>query len=152
MAFLVLFLVAAIFCALVSASQESAENAISSAKDAVKNCYYAVKQAESAGANVDALMVTLNDAAGLLSQAELAYASNDYDSAYTYATQSQNKLTGFISQATAQKETALQIGNQNYIFIIMSLVIAVGILCGGIAGWAALSRHERRHLHGSRTV
>ena len=77
-------------------------------------------------------MVTLNDAAGLLSKADLAYASNDYDSAYNYATQSQNGLNDIVSQANAQKAAAQQIGTQNFMFTILSLVAAVAIVCGGI--------------------
>ena len=150
--FFAVFLVATIFVSPVFADQGGAQNAISSAKNTIKNCYDAVKQAESAGANVDSLMVTLNVAAGSLSKAELAYASNDYDSAYTYATQSQSKLGDFTSQATALTANAHANATQNLVFTILSVAGSIGILCAGVAAWVVLGRRERRNFHGSSTV
>lgn len=150
--FFVVFLVAAIFVSPVFADQGDAQNAISSAKNTIKNCYEAVKQAESAGANVDSLMVTLNDAAGLLSKAELAYSSNDYDSAYTYATQCQSKLGDFTSQATTLADNAHANTTQNFDYVILSAVGSIGILCAGVAAWVVLGRRERRSIDGSSTV
>ena len=150
--FFAVFLVAAIFVSPVFADQSGAQNAISSAKNTIKNCYETVKQAESAGANVDSLMVTLNDAAGSLSKAELAYASNDYDSAYTYATQSQSKLGDLTGQATALTANAQANATQNFVFTILLVVASTGILCAGIAAWVVLGRRERRSTYGSPTV
>ena len=148
----ILFLFTAIFTSPVMAEQWSAQPAISSAKNTIKSCYDAVKESEAAGANIDFLMVTLNDAAGLLSKAELAYASNDYNSAVDYASQSKNKLNNFIPQANALKETAIKNNNQNFITIVLSLVVSVAILCVGIVAWVVLNRTERRNLNGSPTV
>ena len=89
-------------------------------------------------------MATLNDAAGSLSEAELAYASNDYNSAYTYATQSQTTLNGFISQATALQQNANNNDNQNFITIVLSITGSVAILCVGIFAWVILNRKGRK--------
>jgi hypothetical protein len=151
-AFLIILLITAIFSSPVSADQESAQTAISSAKTTIKSCYDAVNEAETAGANIDALTVTLNDAAGLLSKAELAYASNENDSAFDYANQSKNKLNDFIPQATALKGTAIKNQNQNFITIVLSLMVSVAILCVGTAAWIVLNRKERKNLNGSSTV
>ena len=140
------------FVSPVFASQGDAQNAISSAKNTVKNCYEAVKQAESAGANVDSLMATLNNAAGLLSKAELAYAGNDYASAYTYATQSQSQLGDFTSQASALTANAQANDTQNFVYVILSVVGSVGILCTGIAAWVISGRKKRGNFNGSPTV
>jgi hypothetical protein len=148
----ILFLFTAIFTSPVMAEQGSAQTAISSAKNTIKSCYDAVKESEAAGANIDFLMVTLNDAAGLLSKAELAYASNDYNSAFDYASKSKNKLNNFIPQANALKEDAIKNNNQNFITIVLSLVVSAAILCVGIAAWVVLNRKERRNLNGSPTV
>jgi hypothetical protein len=150
--FFAVFLVAAIFVSPVFADRGGSQKAISSAKDSLKNCYDAVKQAESAGANVDSLMVTLNDVAGSLSKAELAFAGNDYDSAYTYSMRCQSKLNDFTSQATALKENAQATATQNFVFTILSLAASIGILCAGITAWIVLGRRERRSFHGSPTV
>jgi ATP-dependent Zn protease len=142
-AVVILFITSASFASPVFADQNSAQTAIMSAQNNLKTCYDAVKQAQAAGANVDSLMVTLNDAAGLLSEAELAYASNDYNSAYTYATQSQSKLNGFTSQATALQQNAVNNDNKNFITIVSSIA-SVAILCVGIAAWVILNRKGRK--------
>ncbi len=126
------------------AQPSGAQNAISSAQETIKNCYLAVKQAQDAGANVDSLMVTLNEATSLLTKAQLAFGSNDNSAAYTYASQSQSKLGDFISQANAAKEGALAVGTQNSILSIVSLVVAIAIACGGAAFVLVLNRSERK--------
>jgi triphosphoribosyl-dephospho-CoA synthetase len=151
-AIMILFITTASFASPVFADQQSAQTAISSAKNTIKGCYDAVKESEAAGANVDSLMGALNDAAGLLSKAELAYASNDYDSAYSYATQSKSKLNGFISQAVALKETAINNDNQNFTIIVLSIIGSVAILCVGTIAWIVLNRKNRKNLNGPPTV
>jgi hypothetical protein len=138
----VIFLVATAFLAVpVFAEQGSA---ISSAQDTFKGCYDAIKQAQAAGANVNSLMTTLNEAAGLLAKAQLAEASGDYSSANNYAVQSQNQLNGFISQADSLKENAMSNSNQNLIIAIFSIIISVAILCAGIALFVVLNRKGGR--------
>jgi hypothetical protein len=149
---IILFIISGLFTSPVSAQQGSAQSAIISAQNKLRSCYGAVKDAEAAGANVDSLMATLNEAAGLLSEAELAYASNDYNSAYKYATQSQNKLNGLISQANALQESAVSSNNQNFITVILSVISSIAILCVGITAWVVLNRKGRKNLNGSSTV
>jgi hypothetical protein len=141
---IILFITTALFASPVFADQNSAQTAIMSAQNNLKTCYDAAKQAQAAGANVDSLMVTLNDAAGSLSEAELAYASNDYNSAYNYATQSQSKLNGFTSQASALQQNAINNDNQNFITLVSSVIGSVAILCVGIAAWVTLNRKQRK--------
>jgi hypothetical protein len=150
--FLAVFLVATIFVSPVFAQQGNAQDAISSAKNTIKNCYDAVAQAESAGANVDSLMVTLNDAASSLSKAELAYSANDYGSAYTYATQCQSKLADLTSQAATLKTDAQAAASQNFLINILLVAVSIGVLCSGIAAWVILGRRERRSVHEPSTV
>ncbi len=150
---LIVLLAAAIFCPIVSASQRSAQNIISTANETVKKCYLALQQAQSAGANVDTLMETLNNATAALSKAGLAYASGDFDSAYLYAAQSQSTLAGFTDQANAQAQAALAADAKKTNSIFLSLAVSAAILLSGITLWAALHRRERRlSLHGSTTV
>lgn len=141
---IILFITTALFASPAFADQNSAQTAIMSAQNNLKTCYDAAKQAQAAGANVDSLMVTLNDAAGLLSDAELAYASNDYNSAYNYATQSQSKLNGFTFQASALRQNAINNDNQNFITLVSSVIGSVAILCVGIAAWVTLNRKQRK--------
>jgi hypothetical protein len=81
LAIAVLLVTSVLFAAPAFAQQDSAQTAISSAQSTLVSCYSAAKDAEAAGANVTSLTATLNTAAGLLSQAELAYASSDYSTA-----------------------------------------------------------------------
>lgn len=144
-AVIVLFMSAAVFASPVFADQNTAQTAILSAQSSLKNCYDATKQAQNAGANVNSLTVTLNIAAQSLSEAQLAYASNDFDSAYTYAIQSQTTLNGFIPQAAALQQNANNIDNQNFLITILSIVGSIAILCVGIGAWIILNRQQRKN-------
>ena len=132
------------FAAPVFADQDSAQAAINALQNRLKTCYGAVEQAEAAGANVNSLMVNLNDAAGLLSKAQLAYASNDYNSAYTYASQSQKSLDNFVSQASALKANANQENAAVYLTTVLSTSTSVALLCVGIGAWLILNRQGRK--------
>ena len=152
LAFVAIFLIAAAFTSPAFAQQSGVQNAISSAQTAIKNSYDVAKQAESAGANIDSLMVTLNDAAELLSKAELAYASNNYNSAYIYATQCQSSLDNFAGQANALTTNAQANDSQNFVFTILPLAASIGLLCVGIAVWIVLGSRERRISDGSAKI
>ena len=136
-----------LFIGTVSASQGSAQTAIASAKQAIVNAYASVLQAESADANVNSLIVTLDDAANLLSKAELAYAARDYDSAYSYAGQIQSKLSGVALRADELKQDALSDVSQNSLFTSLSLAVSVAVLFAGIGVWAFLSKREARNIN-----
>ncbi len=142
----------ALFTSPVFAQQENSQTAIESAKKAIKDCYDGVKEAEALGANVTSLMVTLNSAAGLLSQAELAYASNDYNAAHNYATQSQSTLDGFTSQTATLKQNAINSQNENIALTIFSVIGSIALLCVGIGAWVSLSRKERKRFHGNSAI
>jgi ABC-type transport system involved in multi-copper enzyme maturation permease subunit len=131
------------------ASQGSAHSAISSAKSTIAQCYDAMQQAESAGANVDSLITKLNEAAGSLSNAELAYSSGDYATAYSAASQCQSQLGDFISQANTLQQSAEATRTQNFVFNVLSLTFSVSILCTGIAAWIILNKRERRTINGT---
>ncbi len=136
-----------LFIGTVSANQASAQAAIASAKQALVKAYTAVLKAESADANVNSLIVTLDDAANLLSKAELAYAARDYDSAYSYASQSQSKLAGVALRADELKQDALSGASQNLLFTSLSLAVSVAVLFAGIGVWAFLSKREARDIN-----
>ncbi|MGA2385831.1 MAG: hypothetical protein ABSG33_04785 [Candidatus Bathyarchaeia archaeon] len=143
-AIMILFVATALFSSQVFADPNDAKSAIISAQNTLKSCYDATKQAQAAGANVDQLTATLNKASGLLSEAQLAYAANDYSSAYTYAVQSQNELSGLISQATALQQNANNNDTQNLVIVILSIIGSVAVLSVGIAAWFILSRKGRK--------
>ena len=152
LAFVAIFLIAAAFASPAFGQQSGVQDAISSAQTAIKNSYDVAKQAESGGANIDSLVVKLNYAAELMSKAELAYASGDYDSAYIYATQCQSSLDNFVGQANALTTNAQANASQNLVLTILPLVTSVGLLCVGIAVWIVLGSRERRISDGSAKI
>ena len=125
----------------VWAEQSSAGTAISSAQNTILNCYNAAKEAEAAGANITAIVATLNEAGTLLSQAELAYAANDFDAAFNLAVQSQNALSDFIGEANTLKENALQQQNQDFLInVVGSIIGAFAVIVAGGVVWLLLKR------------
>jgi len=66
-------------------NQEVAASSISEAELSMAEAYEAVLDAESADADVSGLLVRLNDAAELLSEARMAFDAGDFDEAAGYA-------------------------------------------------------------------
>lgn len=126
---------------LVLGAQSDAAAAITSAKEQIVTCYQAVKDAESASANVTSLTAVLNDAGALLSRAELAYSTGDFDAARDLAVQSQGRLGNLVSEANALKETATQQRNQDFMInVVGSTVGTFAVLGAGAAVWFLLKR------------
>jgi hypothetical protein len=146
--FVIFFLVNSIYSTPTLANQGSAEAQISSARNLIKDCYFSVKEAEATGANISALMFTLNEAGILLSQAEMAYSAKEYNSAENYARQSKNKLNDFIFQATTLTQTASSIASLDFITMALSLIASIGIMCFGISVWLILKRKEKISSNG----
>jgi hypothetical protein len=125
----------------VFANQSDADAAISAAQNTFSSCYSSARMAESKGANITTLTNTLNEAGLLLSQAELAYSSGDFDSAGSYAVQSQNKLANFVVQADGLAQTAAQKQNRDFLVNVLgSSVGAVTVVVVGVALWVLLKR------------
>jgi VanZ family protein len=122
-------------------NQSDAAAALSSAQNTISSCYSSARIAESKGANITALTDTLNQAGLLLSQAELAYSSGNFDAAANYAVQSQNKLANFVAQADDLAQTAAQKRNSDFLFNVLgSSVGAVTVVVVGVTLWVLLER------------
>jgi hypothetical protein len=138
---------------VVVAAQTDAAAAITSAKEQIVTCYQAARDAEGAGANITSLTAILNDAGSLLSRAELAYSMNDFDTARDFAVQSQGRLDGFVSEATALKESAMQQRSQDFMInVVGSIVGAFAVLGAGAATWFLLKKRFKQpgaSVHGS---
>lgn len=138
---IVLLLVLAVAASPVWAEQAGVSTAISSAQTTILDCYNAARVAEAAGANITVLIGTLNEAGSLLSQAELAYATNDFDTAYDLAAQSQNTLSGFVAEANALRATALQQQNREFLVNVVGSVIGTFVVIAtGFAAWLLLKK------------
>ena len=131
--------------------QADAATAISSAKSTILSCYNAAKEAEAAGANITVLTGTLNEAAALLSQAELAYSTSNFGKALTLAVQSRNRLSNLIAEANTLKETATQQRDQDLVInVVGSAIGTFAVIIAGFAVWFLLKRkYEKAEAHDS---
>jgi len=114
----------------------------------------AVKEAEAAGANITVITSALNEAGSLLSQAELAYAANDFDAALNLAIQSQNRLSNFIGEANTLREIAVQQQNQDFLInVVGSIVGTFVVIIAGFAVWRFLKKKsETTEAHTSEST
>lgn len=125
-------------------SQSEAESQILLAEEEVFNCYWAVYEAEKAGADVSELLKRLNEAAWLLSQAKHAYNLEEYDLALSLANQSLAKLTSFVDKAISLKLSAERARFFDFMVnFVGSAVGAVAILVGGYGVWFYLKKREK---------
>jgi hypothetical protein len=125
----------------VWANEADVARAISSAKSTMLSCYSAAKEAEAAGANITAIVGTLNEAGSLLSHAELAYSAGDFDAALSFAVQSQNTLNSFIEEANALKETGTQQQITDFLInVVGSILGAFAVLAAGFVVWLFLKK------------
>lgn len=122
-------------------SQNEASSALTSAEESVVSAYQAVSKAEESGANVSSLLVRLNDAGWFLARAHMAYKSGDFDSALKFATQSQEKLNGFVADADALMKTAIREHYLDFMVnVVGSIIGAIGVICVGFIVWSFLKR------------
>jgi hypothetical protein len=123
------------------ASESDATIAVSEAQQRINVCYGAAADAAKAGANVTGLLSILNDAGGSLSRAELTLNQGDYNSAYSLALMSEEKLNGFEGVASGLKSSAVSAGNFDFeINVVGSSVGAVAVVVLGFVVWRLLRK------------
>ena len=126
---------------VLGVSEEEASTVLAAAESNVVACYSAVAEADEVGANVTALLTRLGEAGELLSLGELAFSKEDYDSALTYAGQSQEMLSGFADEAHDLEELAF---NEHYwsftTTILGSVIGVVVVVVGGVVFWFLLKK------------
>lgn len=125
---------------------QGAGSAVSQAQKALASSTEAVAKAQSEGANVDALMVTLIQAADLLSKAQLANSAGNYGTANDYASQCQSKLSGVTGEASSLQQAAANQKNQSSIFTTLTLLVSAALLVSGVVSWFMLNKRERRSI------
>ncbi len=127
----------------VLGDQIDAQTAISSAQTTMLTCYTAAKTAGTAGTNITTFIETLNTANTLLTNAQVAYTSRDYNTAYNLAVQSQATLSGFQTQLNSARDHAVAQKNQSFVVAEFSLVGAVALLGLGAASWFYLGKKKQ---------
>jgi hypothetical protein len=147
--FVVVFLVMLVWlvpvCFAVDASE--AGKAINQANQDLNAAYVKVAEADSAGADVSALMNELNSAGTYLSKANAAFNAGDYESASALATDCSNSVKGVESEA-ANLESYAQ-GAHDSMILLAVFVSAIGVVFVvvlGLMGWRLLKRRYFREI------
>jgi hypothetical protein len=136
-----LLMVGGFSSSFVAAQQSASSQAISDAQSRLISCFNAAHTAETAGANISRLTNTLNDAGALLSNAEHAYSIGNFTNAQRLAVESQNLLTGFVSEATSLTATAKQDSNMDFLVnVVGSVVGTILVLVGSIIVWRIIKK------------
>ena len=89
---------------LAGSDQEAASSVLSAAEDAILGAYDAFTEAEQAGANVSGLLVRLNEAAGLLAEARMAFEDGNFDEATNFA-----RLSSEFTREAASEADRLEV-------------------------------------------
>jgi hypothetical protein len=133
--------------AVSASSQSDARSSLTAAQGTVVDCYTAVSEAAKAGANVTSLLIRLNDAQELLTNADLAYGAGNFDSAREFAVESQTRLNGFVEEANASRENALHTQYWNFIInVVGSLAETVAVIISGFFAWHLLKKKLARDV------
>ena len=96
----------------VFAQTDQTASKLQVANNAIEQAFNVVLDAEKAGANVTSLLVQLNDAAGILAQAENSYRTGDNDTAIAQADSVLPIAQEVTTAAQNAKQTAL-VSSQN---------------------------------------
>jgi hypothetical protein len=132
-------------CFAVDGSEAS--NAIDHAERDLNTAYAEVAEADSAGADVSALLNKLNSAGIYLSEANAAFNAGDYESAIALAGNCSNAVSGVAGEA-ANLGSSTEVAHFNAVLsaVVVSIfgVIIVAVL--GFIGWRFLKRRYFREF------
>jgi hypothetical protein len=121
--------------------------AISRAEQTLGLTYNAVADAAASGADVSDMLLKLDVAGSLLSEAHADYRRGDFENALENAVSCENALIGLVNQATSLRAEALRLSNERF---IVSGIISVGglilVLVFGFLGWRFLKRWYFRRV------
>ena len=122
-------------------SSSDADAALTSANNKLVECLSATNAAEASGANISDLTNTLNNAGLLLSNAESAYSSGDFQTTVALSAQCQIVLTNFISTAASLQSSASQRRSMDFLVTVVGSIIGTAVvIVGSLAVWVLLKR------------
>jgi len=144
-----LFALSSALMPLVSASinQEVAGSTISEAEQSMAQAYEAVLDAERVGADISGLLVGLNDAAALLSQARMAFDVGDFEEATRFA-----ESTSEIGYDVVDEAELLEIEANNaqvyrsWWFLVISTLGVSVVIVASLLGYKYFKRHYYQRL------
>ena len=150
--------VSAVVCLLVLSSilmlsvsglsrQEEAASAISEADQSLAQAYNAVLEAERVGADVSGLLVKLNDAVGLLSEARKSFELGSFDEAVRFAQLSIEGGRGVVSGAESLEVDANSANVTRFWWFLVGSVLGLPIVVlASFVGYRYFKRLYYRRL------
>ncbi len=144
----VAILIAACFMPTCSAvTAEEANTAISQAEHDLNSAYVAVAAAETAEADISALLTKLSSAVDYLSRAHAAYKSGDYENANALAVECSSTVEGVAEDAASLKaDTEKARSDKLFLTTLLSSVGLVLLLAFGLLGWWLLKKRYSRRI------
>ena len=147
LAITVLFSLCFVPLGLAASSDEASEDLRLAGAD-LNSAFGAVAEAENAGANVSALLSTLNDADGFLSEGYAAYRNENFEGAVSSAAACSSTLKGVADAAVTMKLSAERIRSDKvFLTAVVSVVGLVMLFVLGFLVWGFLKRsYSKRAL------
>jgi hypothetical protein len=133
--------------ACAPSSQEVAVSSVSEAEQSIAQAYVAVLDAERVGGNVSGLLVRLNDAAGLLSNASTALDAGNFDEASRLAVLSRQVGGGVWDDAERLRVETVDAGVDRFWLLCgVSVVSVVVVVFVSFVGYQYFKRWYFRRL------
>jgi hypothetical protein len=133
--------------ACFAADASLAGKAIDQAERDLTEAYVNVSEADSAGADVSALLGKLNSAGFYLSEANVSFKAGNYDYAVALAMDCSNAVNGVADEAANLKSYTEEV-RDNTIFwaVFVSVLGVLSVVVLGFLGWGFLKRRYFREL------
>jgi hypothetical protein len=128
-------------------NQEVAASTISEAEESMARAYEAVLDAERVGADISGLLVRLNDAAALLSNAHMAFDVEDFEEATRFA-----ESTSEVGYEVVDEAELLEIEANNaqvdksWLFLVTSALGVSVVLVASLLGYEYFKRRYYQRL------
>ena len=123
-------------------NQEVVASSISEAEGLIVEAYEAVLDAESVDADVSGLLVRLNDAAALLSEARMAFDIGDFEEAAGYAESTSDVGCEIVEEAELLKIEATNARvYSSWIFLAISVVGISVVVVASVVGYRFFKRY-----------
>jgi hypothetical protein len=132
------------------AGSSEAKQRIDDGEAALANAFKAVADAETAGANVSALISQLNETASHLGLADVAYADDDFDEALNSANECVSLANSVSGDAIELKDQATAAASMQWMTVLFSVVGAIvfGFVLYGV--WVWFQRYHSQKILGLR--
>ena len=128
-------------------NQEVAASTISEAERSMAQAYEAVLDAERFGADVSGLLVRLNDAAALLSEARMVFDVGDFEEATRFAESTSKAVYAVVDDAELLEIEAknAQVHRSWWLMVISALGVSV-VVVASLLGYGFFKRRYYRRL------